>query len=446
MIETPIPFDESLIKDKFWKEEPFDKFLPKEGFLTDFVLATRGIETPTHLCFWSAVWVLSSALKRDAYFKWFPDPLFANFFIILVAPPRLCAKSTAVRLFGEKILDSFTKHFKGNPQVEFVKKVNLLRTKATPEAMDLALKPIKEQIIGTGKGAVKMSRGSEVAIVVSELATFLGKQKYNEGLITRLIDLYDCKDIDETTTVIRGSKMFTNIYCTLIGATTIAGINESIPEAAMGGGFISRVILVHSEGPTRHYDEPRGVIGGPEETREELTKRLAWIANNAQGEYCFSEEAKVYYKKLYLKNRKTLMKQDEATVELKSRFDIHLRKLALILKAQRYEKGNEISLEILKEAEQILEATYEGAKGITRDVGTTPYTKSYLKVKEIIEQKGKITRRQLIMRLSPSGVSADLILKVVEHVHQEGLIRITLRGKKRSHPSTIGAELYIWDK
>ena len=442
MIKTPIPYDESQIKDIFWSEEPFDKYLPEKGFLTDFVLATRGIETPTILSFWSAVWTLSSALKRDAFFKWFPDPLYPNFFIVLVAPPRICAKSTAVRQFGEKILTSFTKFYK-DPKVKFVKEINLLR-KATPEAMDQSLEPIKNAVIGSGKGSVKMSRGSQVAIVVSELSTFLGKQKYNEGLISKLIDLYDCKDTDSSATVSRGEIIFENIFVTLIGATTISGLNESIPEVAMEGGFISRVILVHSPLPTRSYPEPHAVIGGP--TREELSKRLAWIANNAQGEYYFTPEAKKYYEKFYHKHRKKLVKEEKESVELKSRYDIHLRKLALILRAQEYREGTEISLDILKRAKLILEETYKNAQGITQDVGVSLYTKAYMRTKEIILQRGKITRRQLIQRLSPSGVNADLILKIMQHIHQEGLISITLRGDQKKYPSTIGEELYTWDK
>lgn len=442
MIETPIPFDESQIKDKFWSEEPFDKYLPGKGFLTDFVLATRGIETPTHFCFWSAVWTLSSALKRDAFFKWFPDPLYPNFFIILVAPPRICAKSTAVKQFGERILIDFSKRYQ-DPMIKFIKEVNLIR-KATPEALEEALKPIGERIFEHQGKKVKVYKGSQAAVVVSELANFLGKQKYNEGLINRLISLYDCEDNDSIRTIKRKEIKLKNIYFTLIGATTISGINESIPEAAMGGGFISRVILVHSAKPTRSYPEPKGVIGGP--SRKELTKRLAWIANNAQGEYYFSKEAKKYYDKFYIKNRNSLVKGDDISIDLKSRYDIHIRKLALILKAQRYEEGNEISLEILKEAEMILEQTYAGAAGITRDVGATLQTKTTARVKEIIFKRGKITRRQLLQRLSPSGVSADMLLKVVEHVYQEGLIKITLRSKTRKFPSTMGEELYTWDK
>lgn len=443
MIKPPIPYYEKDIKDRFWKEEGFDKYLPKEGFLTDFVLATRGIETPTHLCFWSAIWAISSALKRDAFFKWFPDPLYPNFFIVLVAPPRLCAKSTAVRQFGEKVVSDFTK-FYPDPVMKFSKEVNLLRTKVTPEALEIALVPKEGVPIKVGDENFIGSRGSECAVVVSELATFLGKQKYNTGLINKLVDLYDCKDVDSSSTVGRGEVTFKNIYFTLIGATTVKGINESIPEEAMGGGFLSRLMLVHAPRPTRAYPEPREVIGAP--SREELAKRLAWIANNAQGEYYFSEEAQLYYNKLYAKHRKKLMTENDADMDMKSRFDIHLRKLALIMKAQRYEVGREITLEVLIEAENILNATYEGARGITKEVGISAYNKAYNTTKDLVKQRKKITRRQLLQRLSPYGVTADLVLKIMQHLHQEGLVTINLRGKEKKYPSTTGEELYVWDK
>ena len=99
-----------------------------------------------------------------------------------------------------------------------------------------------------------------------------------------------------------------------------------------------------------------------------------------------------------------------------------------------------------RELQLILEETYKNAQGITQDVGGSLYTKSYIRANEIVKQRGKITRRQLIQRLSPSGVSADLILKIMQHVHQEGLVKITLRGEKKNYPSTIGEELYTWDK
>ena len=443
MLETPIAYNEDDIKDKFWKHEEFDDYLPAPGFLTDFILTTRGIETPTHLSLWSAIWAISSVLKRDAYFKWFPDPLYANFLIVLVAPPRLCAKSTAVRQFGEKIVSDFTE-FYPDPVMKFAKEVNLLRTKVTPEALEIALVPKENVPIMVNGENFFGNRGSETSVVISELATFLGKQKYNTGLINKLVDLYDCKDIDSSATVGRGEVIFKNIYFTLIGATTIKGINESIPEEAMGGGFLSRLILVHAPRPTRAYPEPREVIGAPD--RKELAKRLAWIANNAQGEYYFTKEAQSYYNKLYAAHRKKLMTQDDHTMDLKSRFDIHLRKLALIMKAQRYEGGKEITLEILKEAEAILNATYDTAHGITKEVGVSVYTKAYNKAKEIIRLRKRITRRQLLQKLSPYGVTADAVFKIMEALSQEGAVTINLRGKIKQKPSTTGEEVYEWDR
>ena len=437
MIETPVAFDENDVH-KFWKDEPFDKHLPGRGFLTDFVLATRGIETPTLLSFWSGVWTMSSALKRDAYFRWYPDPLYPNFYIVLVAPPRICAKSTAVRQFGEKVIDTFPK-FYDDPKMEWMKTVNLLRTKVTPEALELAMVPQTIQMKVNGETFLA-TRDSEVSVVISELATFLGKQKYNTGLINNLVDLYDCKDVDSKDTVGRGHVEFKNIFFTLIGATTITGINESIPSEAMGGGFLSRLILVHSPKPTRSYPEPLEVVGGP--TRKDLAKRLAWIANNAQGEYYFSDEAKRYFNKLYATHRKVLVQATDSESDQKSRYDIHLRKLALILKAQRYEDGKEISLEILKEAEDILDFTYEAAKGITAEVGASFYNSSYLKVKNVIKEREKITRRQLLQRFSGAGINAELMTKILIHLYQEGVITITLKGKNMKTVSANGEEVY----
>ena len=99
-------------------------------------------------------------------------------------------------------------------------------------------------------------KGSQAAFVISELSSLLGKQNYNEGLVGKLTDLYDCKDYDDDTTISRGYKAFEDIYVTLLGATTRTALEESIPEAAFGEGFMSRVVLVYQHQRTRAYPEP----------------------------------------------------------------------------------------------------------------------------------------------------------------------------------------------
>jgi len=43
MLDTPTAYDENLISDHFWQPEAFDEWIPPKGFVSDFVLFTRGI-------------------------------------------------------------------------------------------------------------------------------------------------------------------------------------------------------------------------------------------------------------------------------------------------------------------------------------------------------------------------------------------------------------------
>jgi hypothetical protein len=440
MTQPPKAFQEDDIQEKFWRQEPWDQNLPEEGFITDFILATRGVETPTKLSFWTAIWVISSALKRDTWLEWFPDPLYPNFFIFLVGPPKIVAKSTAVG-FGEKILTHFHEYIP-NEEVKVRKEVNMLRSKATPEAMSVVMAPVEKPIMKNGK-VFKVDKGSQVAVAVSELSTFLGKQKYNEGLIDRLTHFYDCKDEDDEVTIGRGHNKFRNVYVTLIGATTPDHLVESIPEQAFGGGFMSRVVVAYQGHSTRDYPKPRKVIGGP--SIEDLRERLAWVAENAEGEYYLEPDAYDFYAEWYPRFKNQLAKgTEDVKAKMKHRMDIHLLKLALILRAQRYTPGNNISLKEVKHALEILEHTYSDAQQSIENVGVSQYTGFLNRAREVIRKKGKVTRRQLLQALSPYGCSADLLTKLTDQMLEAREIRGKLNGKEIKHASRNSNEFYIW--
>lgn len=435
------PFDESRIQDHFWDPEPWDKLLPSPGFLTDFILHLRGIMTPTSFCFWSGVFVVSNILQRDAWLRWFPDPLFPNFFIVFVAPPRVCAKSSAVR-FGEKLLYKYTEKL-NNPALEFMKEPRILN-KATPEALNDTLNPVTEKV-KVGEKIVTLNRGSSATIIVSELANFLGKQKYNAGLTEKLIDLYDCKDKNREGTRAHGIEEQKNTFVTLFGATTIEGLEESIPSVAMAGGFISRLIIDYHTASTRWTGRriPKPVIGGP--TQEDLLERMAWIAQNAYGEYTLSPEADDYYAKRYeeigelLSIEENLRKRD-----MNQRYDIHLVKLALLIRAQRYTPGTVIELQDIMEADQVLRQTFSRNHEVTAEVGVSLYQKGVNRVVDLIRKKGSTTRRQVLQASSPYGVNAEILTRILDQLSQEGRIKITLGGKERVYPSRKGHEVYHW--
>ncbi len=387
------------------------------------------------------MFLVSSVLKRDAYFDWGPLNFFANLFVFLVAPPRKCAKSTTINWGTNKILENYHLDIE-DPILQAKKKVNILRSKGTAEGLFDFLRsksgriPVKES---TGKyGSIEL--GATVSITVSELATFLGRQKYNVGLIEKLTDLYDCKDYDDDLTKGQGHHKIKDLYVTLFGATTASGLRDSIPEAAFGEGFMSRIIIVYQETPTRCFPTPKIVHGAP--TAQSLSKRLAWIAENAQGKFTLSKEAKVSYEKWYHMFHNKSPEPNE--IRQYTRLDNHLLRTAMLIRAQRYERGTEITVKDFNEALIILESTLNNSHQATDDVGASLFRKCVMRISQTIQRHEKGISRRNLLRYNSRDYNVQIIHPALNQLYQEGRIEITVETKKMHSVSTAGVEVYKW--
>lgn len=406
----PIPYTEDDVT-KIWQDEEWDSKLPQPGFLTDLVLTTRGIETPTKFAVWSGIFAISTILKRDAYLDWGFKPLYPNMYIILVAPPRMCAKSTVIDIcedaFGnmEDLLKSV------DHRMAFRKKLNLHHSKITPEAINDLLSP--EYASDEGE---KIERGSEVSFIVSELTTFLGKQKYNVGLIDNLTKLYDSRDIDDEMTRGGGKSIFKNIYVTLFGGTTPDSFKNSIPEEAFGGGFMSRVIVIKQDSPTRYFPTPQHVPGAP--TIPELTQRLTWVAQNAFGGYRLSREAYSEYSKWYRTFKDNLVGNPNGNAL--ARMDTNLLKLAVIIRAQRYERGNVITLQDFKDALTLLTDAYGEIGDFMKEVSSNQWESMQIQIKRILQHFKKGTQKQLWRRFSAAGIPEAILEVQIQQLLKTG--------------------------
>ena len=439
--KPPVPYDEKLCPQPFWPRSDFEDFLPSKGFITDYVYATRGIESPTRFCAWAAVWILSTIIYRDAWLDWGPlGNFYPNFYIVLVAPPRINPKSTALK-FGLPLVEAMPSYFK-DPEFRIQKTINLIKSKATPQALMEAMRPVKQEIEVDGE-PYTVSTDSKCGVFVSELATFIGKEKFNAGLVEQLTNFYDCPDHDQDNTLSRGQLNFRNIYLTILGATTPQGIEESMPSVAIGGGFLSRTVFVVKEEPEKFYPFPRVVEGAP--SRTELTRRLAWLAYNSLGPYTFSDDAVAFYEEWYKPHRVFQHKdQDEKRKALMQRFDIHLVKMALIMRIQRYAKGNVITRRDFEDALHFLEGTYDGASDVLSTVGADYYSKAYSIIVGFIKRRPneEINRKTLLNSCSGRQVNAELVTKIVSQLQQEGKLIIKRDGKEVQSPSKNGREIY----
>lgn len=426
----------------FWKEEEWDEFVPKGGFIEDFVTALRGVATPTSICLWSAIGLISASSGRSVYMEWYPEPLLANMYIIVVAPPKMCAKSTGIN-FGARIMKLLPDYYRsvGDEGRAMKKHIRTSSSRATPEGIITALVP--EEYTYEQNGVIYSgSTGSQLAFVVSELSTFLTKTQYNIGLISKLTDLYDGKVSDDDITAGQKRRFLKDIYVTLLAGTTPDDLKDVIPEEAFGGGFMSRCIIAMQKEIVRPYPKPRKVI---DKAELQLAERLAYVLKKSEGEYTLSKEAEDYYEKWFLKWSKTVGNTSSIKVrDLLLRSDTNLLKLSLLLTVQNYEVSHQISLETLKQAERLLNKTIESSIVALNAIGESFYHSRLSLLKELFKKKRKIARRTLLQYVSAYQVNAELMSKLLDQLAQEEFITIRKDGRIHTVASSTSTELYLW--
>jgi hypothetical protein len=208
------------------KKIDFESVMPKGGWLSDYIEYTMKIEPPTAYHFFSGAVAMSSALARNVYFRRGDKDVYPNLAVILVGPSGRVKKTTACQV-----------------AVNMLTQIggNILADKITPESFIETFRD-KSEAIGL--------------IYAPELAVFLGKQKYQEGMVPMLTRLLDNPDVWKSGTIMRGEVELKNVGLTLLGASTLDWIQHAIPKDAFGGGFMSRLIFVVQERTPRVFSEP----------------------------------------------------------------------------------------------------------------------------------------------------------------------------------------------
>jgi len=446
--KPPVPFEEIPKEEQFWEPEPFDLCIPKEkGFITDFILATRGTGVPTIFHLWGCFTVMSALIKREAWFRWYdPNKLYINLYTILVGPPGRAFKSTSVNITA-KLLKNLSA-FITDPNMKEIKKLHVIAGKVTPEKLldTLQPKPGSYPLVNEKGKPLKKKNGtpltykytSEVLIIASELASLLSKASYNEGMITNLLKLYDCDEEWSTDTFAREKTVLKNMHTTLLAACTPQQFHESIPIGASNDGFLSRTNIVYCPVNERRYSKPIEVKNGP--GKKHLQQGLAWIAENIKGGYDFSDEADKYFDKWYAGYIKEL-EDNVSEAGFKARYDIKLRQLAFLFSAQRYNTTKEISLQDLKSAEYLLKRTYSVSVSLIHEFVASDFQKIINKISDYIEAKGFVCRRVVMQNRKVLVKELDI---AIEQLRQEGKIIIYYHGEYQRRSLGKGDEEYKW--
>ena len=311
-----------------------------ENWLKAYVNYTRFSESPDSYHFWTGVATMAGALRRRVWidqrqFQWTP-----NFYIILVGPPGVAAKSTSIR--------------SGLSLLEKVEGVYFGPQSMTWQALTEALQNAQEMVDIPGQ--IEPEVMSCLTIGVSELGTFL---RADDGeLVDVLVAMWDGqKEVWRRQTRTQGNTVIHNAWLNIIGCTTPAWLKENFPEVFIGGGLTSRILFVYADRKRQLVAYPGDFIPAAEyqQEAENLLHDLKQIAA-LRGEYELHPSAKrwgiQWYENHWHRPRPDHLKSDRFDGYY-ARKQTHLHKTAMVIAAA---KRNDLVIleEDLQEAELLI--------------------------------------------------------------------------------------------
>lgn len=299
----------------------------------------RDTEPPLIYHRWALITAVGAFLGRQFYFPFGSSKLYSNQYVMLIGNPgtrKSTAIKTAARVLQSAGYDSFAAE------------------KTTKEKFLLDLEGAEDEYSGGSTGRAGSRTGGlsardvlatmdldddseshdgiprEVFVTADEFNEFVGTG--NLDFLSMLGALWDWDS--ETKTYkhrFKNSKSI-SIYqptISILGGNTHAGFQAAFPEAAIGQGFLSRLILVYSEPSGRKITFPEKPS---ERIAVELMEQFAHIKKTVHGEATKTVQASTYLDTIY---RTWTDLEDGRFKSYSTRRFVHLLKLCLIVTAMR---------------------------------------------------------------------------------------------------------------
>lgn len=392
----------------------------KDGWLKDYIYFTAGHEAPEDFHIWVGITIIGAVLRRKAWFDNVFYNLFPNLYTILVAPPGIGKKTTAINI-GVSLLRS------ADPACRIVSE------KVTSEALAKTL--AKPTEFAKESGGLRLTSSAEGLLVAPELTVFLGREQYNEGLIMFLTRLYDCADIQEIETISRGKEKLVNVCVSMLGATTPSEIHNAIGRSAKGSGFMSRLNIIQKESSPRIV--PFAVRPDPT-IKEMLVVNLNKIATTVKGEFGFAGRAREWYTDYYKRHKMAIQSTRKPTDNIERQPD-QLLKVAMCMSACETHDMS-ITEDILQRSFNLLSIAAKNNGETLKMIDATERGKLTQKVLSVIrEQGGVVQRAVLVKHVYRFGLTSKELDLIIETLIDGDIIKIFVsksEGRKKYYRLT----------
>lgn len=293
---------------------------------------------------WCAISTIAAVLERKVYITT-SSPLYPNLYVFVVGDAGL--GKTRPIMAAKNILKEIPEHVKIAP------------TSVTMASLVDAMLDAKRNIVRLPHSMLEYN---SLYIMADELSAFM--HEYTGDLVAGLTTFYDGVPYSQTRRVAKINIDIPAPQLNLLCGTTPANLcGKVIPENAWEQGFMSRVILIHSD------ERPIiDVFNSPKKDKPEDLIHDLRLMNSLQGEFGWDKDYAEYmhkWKTMGMPNRPTHPKLQHYS----SRRFAHAIKLAMISNVDRVgdlmltKADFEQSMLWLEEAEKNMPNIFSGGSG-----------------------------------------------------------------------------------
>lgn len=323
-------------------------------------------ESPEVFHMWVCIGTIAGAAQRKILMSTAYFDIHTNLYIILVSPPGVGKKTTALRI-GKNMLKNV------KPEVNFA-------TEAT--SAGALIKAMSE---------ISSVAHQSMTLFSSELGTLLANDAVS--MVDFLTDIYDGNPDWHKQTLKRGSEKISHPWLNLLAGTTPQWLGDNLSSTAVEGGLVSRSIYPFSAELILRSSFPEET---PRQTelRRQITNDLSRIAT-LEGTFRFDPEARRFYDTWYLDKSRYPKLMDSRTAGYYSRKHIHVLKVAMALSLS-YKDDLVLLKKDIEQARRLLDGTEVGMKQAFSAVGKNEYATDLERVLSQIRTKRSVSYGELL--------------------------------------------------
>lgn len=277
-------------------------------FFDEYLNYVGRTEAPILYHRWCCISMLGALLCRDVYYPFGHGKIYPNFYVMLMGSPGT-RKGTAIGISENLLRATGFNRFAPD--------------RLSKERFLMEMKPRDLDGLDSDLESITLDNPSEIYAIADEFGDFVGQGGME--FMTMLTKLWDNKDRYTHPKIHGKSVEVDRPTVSILAGNTPQGLVLTVPAEALGNGFLSRVIFVHSEPTSIKITFPDPVA---QELKLNLLSRLKEIKDLHKGEMTRTSEAAELLERMYKEYRHA---DDQRFKSYGTRRFTHLLKLCIIL-------------------------------------------------------------------------------------------------------------------